>query len=609
VLGHTRLSIVDPSPAGHQPMFDRPRDAGLVPNVVTFNGELYNFRDLAEQTRALGWEQRTRTDTEILLHAYRVWGFDAVERFEGMFAFCLVDPQAELIWLCRDRMGMKPLYVYRPPRGGLLFASELRALLVAPAFANARLNPVAIESFLAQGAVVGNASIVLGVELLAAGTSIVCAPDGTTRRSERYWSVAFGSARGAATSDDDVFRSRPSRTESVLEIRAGLEQALTRLSQADVPVGLFLSSGVDSAALATIAKRTLSEPLHTVAIGFDEPEFDESRGADAVARLLGTRHRTVRLSGREVLADFELVLAALDQPTVDGFNSYFVSRAAKSAGITVALSGVGGDELFGGYASFVDVPRARRWFHWLSHPTIGSMVPSLVRPLARAVASHREGLARALFKLAELPERKSFVSTYLLRREVLLPDQRRSLLRLPRGSDPVCGIPSSLLHELATSHEEADPLDRVAFLEFSVYLQNQLLRDADAMSMAHALELRLPFLERSVVEAAARAGAQFRAADPRPKPLLVDAAGPDLPALVRTGKKRGFTFPWNAWFRGPLREAARSRLAAAPFADLGLEVGSPDRLWQTFARGELSAIGLLGLLVLADFCARHRVSL
>lgn len=613
VLVHTRLAIVDLSSAGHQPMYDRPTDARMPRNLVTFNGELYNFRELHAELAGHGWPCRTRCDTEVLLNAYRVWGIAAVERLDGMFAWCLVDPAQGRAWLCRDRVGIKPLYLFRPATGGLLFASELRALLaVGEELVPRRIHRPALESFLAQGAVIGEASIVDGVELLGAGESLVVDLYGRSRHTTRYWSVGFGTASGR-----EGERSSPpsrrglgaARGEAVAALGSALQRSVRGQLLADVPVGVFLSSGVDSAAVATLASEVLPSTLHTIAVGFDQPEYDETAGAQAIARALGTRHSTVRLGGAEVLHDFDAVLGALDQPSVDGFNSYYVCRAARSAGLTVALSGLGGDELFGGYASFRDLPRAMQLARLLAHVPLLGATRRPLRALARRLGSVHA--ARALVKLAEVPRRPvDLVQLYLLRRELFFSDQRRLLHENPLLSDPTSGIPRGLLRELQHGHSGREPLDRIAYYEFSVYMRHMLLRDADVMSMAHGLELRVPLLGHPVVEAAARARAAFRRPDPRPKPLLVDAVGPRLPAQVWRAQKRGFTFPWDAWLRGPLRASLRERLREpSPWQAAGLDPGAVQRLLGAFERGDpaVGALQMLALVVLSDFVQRLRL--
>jgi asparagine synthase (glutamine-hydrolysing) len=350
VLLQSRLSILDLTAAGHQPMQDRPGDAAPSPNWIVFNGEIFNFHDLQVPLTAAGWSCQTRCDTEVILNAYRVGGRDCVKDFRGMFAWCLIDSAAGAAWFCRDRLGIKPLYLFRPAGGGLLFASELRALLAAgPEIIPPIISPGALESFLSQGSVDGLDSIVRGVRLLGPGEEMLTDANGRQLQRRTYWSVP---------APDPSIRDR---TAAVAKLGQTLREAVKMRLIADVPLGLFLSGGVDSASLVAVATEVAGSDIQTVSIGFDQKEFDESEQAAAIARGFGTTHRNIHLKGDDVCADLPEVLAAMDQPTVDGFNTFFVSRAARRAGLTVALSGLGGDELFGGYASFRDVPRAVAW--------------------------------------------------------------------------------------------------------------------------------------------------------------------------------------------------------------------------------------------------------
>jgi asparagine synthase (glutamine-hydrolysing) len=617
VLVHTRLSIVDLSRAGHQPKSDAPGSGGGRPSWITYNGEIYNFRELWTDLERAGVPCTSRSDTEVILKAYRAFGVRAVERFEGMFAFCLVDPERGLVWLCRDRIGIKPLYFFQPAGGGLIFASEVRALLAAgPDLVPARAHRGAIESFLAQGAVMSDASIVPGVKMLPPGNSMTFDWEGRPKSSVRYWAVAFGDGAGAETRAADTGSplSGPGeaparhRSEVVGEFGNALRQSMSKLLLADVPVGLFLSSGVDSTALAYTASRVSPNGLRTIAIGFDVARLDETEQAALTAREVGAEHQRVEVSGAEVLASFDDVLAAMDQPTVDGFNTYFVSRAARRAGLTVALSGLGGDELFGGYATFTDVPRA---FHWasLANRRFGMFGRTALRTALSSVGRRLNTHGRALHKASESLRRPiDLVALYYLRRELFAPAERRSLHELPTESDPDSGVEFDVLDELGTSHRDRDALDRVAFLEFSSYMRHMLLRDSDVFGMANALEIRVPLLEHYAVEQAARAPGAWRRRDPRPKPLLIDAAGP-LPARIAAGKKRGFTFPWDAWLRGPLRERARQALGDAAWGSVGIDRSSVDATWQAYSSGDgrVSALQILGLMVLERYLGAHRL--
>jgi asparagine synthase (glutamine-hydrolysing) len=515
-------------------------------------------------------------------------------------------------------LGIKPLYLYRPAEGGLLFASEVRSLL-ASELVPRRVRHTALESFLAQGAVMSEDALVQGVTLLAPGESLVCDFDGRKLRSTRYWSVGFGLETGADVTPADgsppTERTIPApgprfRSELVAELGIAIEHSIGNQLLADVPVGLFLSSGIDSTAIATVASRISSRPLRTLSVGFDVLAFDESEGAQTTASELATDHRALSLTGQEVLNRFERVLEAVDQPTVDGFNMYHVAGAARASGLTVALSGLGGDELFGGYATFSDLPRALRVAQLAKH------APESAR---RWVSSAMNSVgtwgglrprSRALMKFSQTLQRPAdLVELYFLRRELFPPEERRRLWPLPDGSDPWSGIESGVLSALSESHVDRALADRIAYLETSSYMRHMLLRDADVFSMAHSLELRVPLLEHYVVEQAASANARWRAPNPWPKPLLVDAVGPQLPDRVVRAKKRGFTFPWSSWLAGPLRARVEDSLSGSGLSAAGFDPEAARALWRRFLAGDATVAGLqiLGLVVLESHLRRHRL--
>jgi asparagine synthase (glutamine-hydrolysing) len=369
---------------------------------------------------------------------------------------------------------------------------------------------------------------------------------------------------------------------------------------ADVPLGLFLSGGIDSGALAALATEVAGHQLQTISIGFDQQEFDETDLASAVARELGASHQTLRLSGQDVLDDLPAVLEAVDQPTVDGFNTYFVSQAARRAGLKVALSGLGGDELFGGYASFRDVPRACRWRRRLRW--IGPAGAVLGRAL-ELMSGGRRGI-----KAAEMIQRPSApLPLYLLRRELFLSSDRRACHSLPAGSDPHCGVPRAMVEDLVSRSRRLDLINQVSLFELEAYMGHMLLRDADVFSMRHGLELRVPLLDHQVVEQAAALPGRFKQPDPRPKPLLVDAVGARLPACVYSRPKKGFTFPWDAWLRGPIRgRAARALQNQEVWSNLGLNPAAPAHLWDRFVSQDrrVAALQVLAFVVLEDYAKR-----
>lgn len=581
-LVHTRLSILDPTPAGHQPMSDVRGSAH-----ITYNGEIYNFREIRRELEQRERRFRTRCDTEVLIQAYQEWGTSSVSRLRGMFAFAIADTEQRSVWLCRDRLGIKPLYLGEVSGGGLVFASELRALL-ASGLLQPRLDRVALESFLAQGAVFGCRSVVSGVELLDAGEFRVFDWGARERQRTQYWQVPW--SRGTAPDGDPVPRLRELLTEAV-QLRL----------IADVPLGLFLSSGVDSAVLATLATAARHGSVQTVSVGFDQPEFDETPGAVEVARRLGTEHRSVMLSGSDVLADFDAAVAAVDQPSVDGFNTYFVSRAAREVGLKAALSGLGGDELFCGYASFRDVERAQRA---LRFGGIASGLSGAVRAVATKARS------RAGIKLAELMSRTlDDLSVYLLRRELFLPPERRLLQPTPTGTDLQSGVEKQLLDDVARRVVGLDYTNRISCFELELYMRQMLLRDSDVFSMAHGLEVRVPLLDHRVVECVAALPGSWKRQGPWPKQLLIEAAGPRLPDLTYKRKKRGFTFPWNAWVRGPLRDKAWRAMKSDVWQAAGLNPRAPAELLRRFEAGDPAAspLQVIALMVLGQYLERWQL--
>jgi len=580
IFAHNRLAIIDLSAAGHEPMFRASRRLAL-----TYNGEVYNFGELRAELQGRGGTFTSATDAEVILAGYEAWGTKSVERMRGMFAFAVADSAEGRVWLCRDRLGIKPLYVARPKSGGLLFASEVRALLAAGReFVPPRASRTAIESFLAQGMVCGFDAIVENVSLVPPATSVSLAWNGRELERRRYWTLPF-----PREAEENGVR----RKAAVAQLGHELREAVRLHLIADVPLGIFLSSGVDSSAIATVATEVRRGGIHTLSVGFDQPDFDETSEASDLALHLGTEHTVLRLTGAELLADIDQVFAAMDQPTVDGFNTYVVSRAARQAGLTVALSGLGGDELFGGYASFRDVPRAT---------ALRRLLPFSIRAPHRAqdwaCRIGGRGAVKALELFARPP---STVETYLLRRELLLPNERRAL-----HSGQWQGLTSDwAIAEDVSSLSESN---RVSALELSSYMRDMLLRDGDVFSMAVGLELRVPLLDHVFVEGVVRLPGDWKEPDPRPKPLLLDAVGPALPASVPDRRKRGFTFPWDAWIRGPMRTRVdRAVHEQEVWKAVGIAPAAPEQLWTRFHAGDPRVGGLqvMALWVLHEYAHRH----
>ena len=596
-LGMRRLSIID-LPGGHQPVFNE--DATL---AVVFNGEIYNFRELRQTLETQGHVFRTRSDTEVIVHAYEKWGEDCVHQLRGMFAFAVLDMRkrpagsASCVFLARDRLGIKPLY-YAIANGALLFASEVRALLESQQVSR-QLCEAALEAYLLFGSVAEPMTLVEGVFSLPPGHRMLV-PLGVRppeARPKPYWDFAEAAARSAKPAEPDA-------QTATRELRPLLEDAVRSHLIADVPLGLFLSSGLDSTALAALASRE-QKGLHTFTVVFPEQDFSEAELARQTAQRFGTQHEELLLSGEEMLARLEEAVAALDQPTMDGINTYFVSWAARQVGLKVALSGLGGDEVFGGYSTFRSSPRAGRL------AALGSLVPRGVRSATAAAAvkigagGKRGDAARKLAALWRDPN--SLPHPYFFVRALFTPEQSSQLLTGAASKLRQEGSPwRAWLEETARQAERLDGFTGVSCLEMRSYMVNTLLRDTDAVSMSHSLEVRVPLLDHWLVEFVAQLPESVKRRHGMPKALLVGALGELLPSEVVRQRKRTFTFPWERWLRGALRKQVAAGLAnLTPALRPVLNGEAVYAVWQDFLSGRTNWSRPWSLYVLNEWSRRH----
>lgn len=599
-LGMRRLSIID-LPGGHQPIFN---EDGSV--AVMFNGEIYNFQDLRRRLERAGHHFRTASDTEVIVHAYEEWGENCVERLEGMFAIALADRArggragAPRVLLARDPLGIKPLY-YTRAGNALLFASEVRALLATGAVPR-RLSKPALRSYLLFGSVGEPMTLVDGVLSLPPGHRLVIPLGGRIAdvRPEPYWDFA----RAARQSPDPPASDLRSVTT---RLRSLLEDTVERHLIADVPVGVFLSSGIDSTSLAALASTAqasrAASKVHTLTVVFPEQEFSEAKLARQTAERLGTEHQELLLSGDEMQARLDEALRALDQPSVDGFNTYFVSWAARQAGLKVALSGLGGDEIFGGYSTFPLVPRLQ------SLSAAGHWVPAPVRAATAAIAERvvrgpRDG-TRKLMALWREPE--DLPHPYFFSRLLFTPLQASRLMPQNNGADGnLGGLWKDWLEETARSAEQLDDFAAVSCLEARSYMLSTLLRDADGMSMAHALEVRVPFLSHPLVEFVTRLPASLKRDGKTPKALLVGALKELLPDKVVYQEKRTFTLPWERWLRTSLRERVGKSVSniASPLAEV-LDSDAVEGVWGDFLAGRTKWSRAWSLFVLSEWARSY----
>lgn len=562
-LGHRRLSILDLSPAGHQPMHHGPSG-----NWLVFNGEIYNFQELRRELESHGDVFHSSCDTEAILHAYERWGTDCFARLEGMFAIALYDARGRRLVLARDPFGIKPLY-FAAHGGAFLFASEVRAL-AASGLVPRESDRAALAGLLAYGAVQGPLTILRGARLLAPGVWAEVALDAPPRdpadlREHRFWDFP-------PPADPS-----PSRAEAVTRIRELLAGAAHSHLLSDVPVGIFLSSGLDSTAIASLCALSAEGPIDTFTVSLaGHPEMDENPVAAETARRIGARHYAVTLTEDEVRRQAERFLASQDQPTMDGLNTFIISWAVRSQGIKVAQSGLGGDEIFGGYPSFRDVPRLARWM-----PRV-AWVPAAVRRASADLLWRGADPARRR-KAREFAAQRGGLAELYFRRRRLFSDAEMEAFGLPAaalGLDacylPPCGGPPQ--------PAGAGPEAAVGMLESRFYMGNMLLRDSDVFGMAHGLEIRVPFLDRALTDYVLALPGAWRVSVPgRSKPLLQDAVADLLRPELRSLAKRGFGLPQAHWMLGPLRERFEAFFAGARQAGI-LEARAVDRVWQEFLR-------------------------
>jgi asparagine synthase (glutamine-hydrolysing) len=539
-LGAQRLAIIDPSLAGHQPMTDDNRGTTIV-----FNGMIYNFVELRRKLEALGETFRSGSDTEVLLKAYGCYGPRCVEELRGMFAFAIWDSRSRELFLARDRLGIKPLY-YCHRDGDFLFASQVKALLES-GLVNAQLSPEGIATFLGLGAVSDPLTIIEGVRALPAGHT------GTYRdgdlRVTPYWEPQLSP------------EVESSREEATVLLRTTLDETVDSYLVSDAPLGVFLSGGLDSSVLAALATRH-TDHVKTVSVVFGERSYSEQLYIDVVTRKIGVDHVRVSLDFASLRHQLSGAFTAMDQPSFDGVNTFFVSKAAHEAGLKVALSGLGADELFDGYGyarRAATLERVRR-------------LPDPVRRLASAEVLTRRLGERGHKLGAWLAGEFMPGSSYELMRRLFLPAEVRRLMPADVMLD---GLPRPM-----SVDPSGDVAQQVSALDLTNYTKNVLLRDTDAMSMANSLEVRVPYLDDHLVESMLRLPSRFRAR--KSKALLVASARDLLPQEVLDRKKHGFLLPLRTWMLGDLRSEVASTLTDPPDAIQSLV--DPRQIKEVWAR-------------------------
>lgn len=549
-VGHRRLSIIDLSSAANQPFAD---NSGRY--IIAFNGEIYNYNEVKSQL--YGYAFKTTSDTEVIVAAYAKWGAHCLDHFKGMFAFAIWDRQQKELFIARDRLGVKPLYYYIDDKH-LIFASEVRAIL-ASGLVKKKLNKQALTEYFTYQSVTSPLSLIENIRQLEAGCYL------TVKNSrliiKRYWNVS-----NCATSNDYS-------NEAIIKknIFQRLGKSVERRLVSDVPVAAFLSGGIDSSVVVGLMAEYCEVKPATFNISFSEETYDESKYAEIVSRKFNTEHRRIQLSPGIMLDQLDSALSALDAPSGDGINSYVVSKAIREEGIKVALSGIGGDELFAGYPVFGQYQnlhaQSRLWKH-----------SALLRKLASALLP-RNGFSNKRLRLKQLlnvpvPD---IAHIYPLLRQMLPPALQEQLLR-PASSK------KTMLEDLLLDNQEGlnslPVLSQVTAAEYYGYTQNTLLKDTDQMSMAVALEVREPFFDIDLIEYVIGIPDQFKK-PVYPKSLLVESVKPLLPDEIVFRKKQGFVFPWKLWMKNELYSFCDQHISRIAERDF-INAEALSQFWKAF---------------------------
>jgi asparagine synthase (glutamine-hydrolysing) len=584
-LGHRRLSIIDLSESSNQPMHssdDR--------YVIIYNGELYNYRELKLELQRVsqgGTDKpyffKTNSDTEVVIAAYERWGMDCLQKFNGMYAFALYDKVEKKLVIVRDRLGIKPLY-YSFKNGQLVFASEVRAILKS-GFVSKTINKNSIADYFLYQTVQSPNTIIEDIKMLMPGHYMIYKNHELSM--QRYWSCF----------DHSKQENKLNYKETTKRVNELLFHAVERRLIADVPFGAFLSGGIDSSAVVGIMSQISSQKINTFNVSFDESEFSEAKYAQKIANKFETNHHEIKLKPEDFLDQLPEALMALDHPSGDGPNTYIVSKATKNAGITMALSGLGGDELFAGYDVFKRMLEIDKKAYLNIFPTWMRKLP------AAAIKAKRKSVAGDKIFEVLTQDSISIQLAYGITRKVFSDAQLKSVLNAVGQKNNL----QDFINSVPTTNSQ-HKLSYVSELEIGSYMQNVLLRDTDQMSMAVALEVRVPFLDYKLVEYVLSINDEFKFPS-SPKKLLIDSLNGLLPEEIINRPKMGFTLPWKHWLKNELRSFCETNLKLLAKRDFVRNEGLMQ-LWDSFLKDDkkVSWSRIWHLVVLEDWLQKNGVS-
>lgn len=585
-LGHRRLSIIDLE-GGRQPLYNEDHTV-----VVTFNGEIFNFMEIEAELLKLGHKFRTRCDTEVIVHAWEEWGERCLQRFNGMFAFAVWDISKQQLFVARDRLGVKPLHYALLPDGRFLFASELKALLVHPEVQR-RIDPQAVEEYFAFGYVPDPKTIYAGVKKLEPGAYISVRRGTTAITPVRYWDVPLFGERTPGGSPDS-WRA---------ELRARLQESVRKRLVSDVPLGAFLSGGIDSSAVVAMMREIGASRILTCSIGFREPRYDESRYAQMVADAKATDHKTEVVEA----SDYSLLDALVDvydEPYADSsaIPTYRVCQLARRH-VTVALSGDGGDENFIGY---------RRYKLFAMEERLRSRLPLALRksvfgPLGRIYPKLDWAPRMVRGKTTFQALARGTVDAYFHGVSVCSDEVREQLFAQSFKRDLQGYRAGEVFHAHVRDKSFTDPLSLVQYLDFKTYLPGDILTKVDRASMAHSLEVRTPFLDYEFVEWAAQLPTEVKLKGAEGKHVLKEALRPVLPREVLYRSKMGFGVPLDIWFRGSLHNHIAEVAEGERLADSGIfDAGVLKRMVSEHRSGRSDHSAVLWALLMFDGFLRNQ---
>ena len=525
-LGHRRLSIIDLSTSANQPFID---PSGRF--VLVFNGEIYNYRSLKEELS--NYNFTTTSDTEVLMAAFITWGIDCVHRLKGMFAFAMWDTRLEKLWLVRDRLGVKPL-LFAKINGCVLFASERRALTSSQMF-NRELDQQALFEFLSYQSTGYPGAILKHIRQLKAGSFLEITKNKTYEI--QYWkpsSIVMQTGMNDADIRKTIFNK--------------INEAVASRMVSDVPMGAFLSGGIDSSAVVALMSLNSSSKINTFNVAFTEADFDESVYAEQVSKRFGTHHEKVLLKPEDFLSNVEEALSVMDSPSMDGVNTYVISKAIRETGIKVAMSGIGGDELFAGYPTFLQYYKLKK-----VRSGYAALMPfrKLIAAMMKNSKTNRNQRLSSLLALDDM----SIWNMYPIMRSVLTPSYINSFTHLDVHAS---NLPSILKHEMMDT-TKLGLFSQYSIAEYLCYTQNTLLKDADQMSMAVGLEIREPFFDHELIEYVLSIPDHIKF-PMYPKQLMVEALEPLLPKEIVHRPKQGFLLPWEKWMRSELSSFCEKQL-------------------------------------------------